>query len=352
MSRAAHQQTFDCITGGDFPMSLHHRTLAEAGELEFIRRIRELMPGEGGDIVRSAGDDCLVTLEPGGGYLLHTVDTFVDEIHFTRSYMTWGEIGSRCMAASVSDIAAMSGTPVHTLLSLSMPRALVLDDAVALFRGLAVTAESYGCPIAGGETTSTPGPLTVTVTVVGRVEPDRVVLRSGARAGDVVYMTGFPGEAMAGLEVFKHGMPGFERLRRAFVRPDAKVAVSRELTARFEISAMIDLSDGLATDIGHICEESGCGAMVREASLPLTDAFIGFVKGIGRDPMDFAISGGEEYGLLFTSSDPGLEGVNEVLGEMVTCIGMVTDRAGMLERMRPEGAIVPLTLRGYEHFRP
>ncbi len=326
-------------------------TLAEAGELAFIGRIRNLMPGDGGDIVRSIGDDCLVTREHGGGRLLFTVDTFVDEVHFTRSHMTWEEIGARCMAASVSDIAAMSGVPAHTLLSLSMPRTLHLDDAVSLFRGLAATAESYGCPIAGGETTSTPGPLTVTVTVVGRAEPERIVLRSGARDGDAIYVTGFLGDAMAGLEALRRGEAGYERLKRAFVRPDAKVAVARELTARFSLGAMIDLSDGLATDLGHICEESGRGAEVEETALPLSAEFRNFMGYIGRDPVEFALSGGEDYGILFTSSDTGLDDVREILGETVTRIGTVTGRPGVLARKRPDGAAVPLTLRGYEHFR-
>lgn len=332
-------------------MSLNGPTLAEAGELAFIHHIRTLMPGEGGDIVRSVGDDCLVTAEPDGGRLLFTVDTFVDEVHFTRSYMTWEEIGARCMAASVSDIAAMSGVPAHTLLSLSMPRTLPLEDAVSLFRGLAATAESYGCPIVGGETTSTPGPLTVTVTVVGKAEPERVVLRSGASEGDAVYVTGCLGDAMAGLEAFKRNETGCVRLKKAYVRPGAKIAVSRELTARFKLTAMIDLSDGLATDLGHICEESGLGALVEEKALPLSREYLGFMERAGLDPVGFALSGGEDYGLLFTSSDRGLESVNDILGEPVTRIGTMTAEPGGLKRIGPDGNAIPITHKGYEHFR-
>jgi thiamine-monophosphate kinase len=222
---------------------------------------------------------------------------------------------------------------------------------VALFRGLAVTAESYGCPIAGGETTSTPGPLTVTVTVVGRAEPGRVVLRSGARDGDAVYVTGCLGDAMAGLEAFKRGEAGYERLKKAYVRPDAKVAVSRELTARFKLTAMIDLSDGLATDIAHICEESGLGATVEDTLLPMSGQFGDFMGRTGRDPVEFALSGGEEYGLLFTSSDPGLRGVHAIIGEPITRIGIMTRDTGSLTRIAPGGALAPFTRKGYEHFR-
>ena len=111
-----------------------HLTLADAGELAFIRHIRELMPGDGGTLVRSVGDDCLVTGAPAGDRLLFTTDTFVDGVHFDLEYFTWREVGERCMEASVSDIAAMSGLPLYTLVSLSLPHAMLFDDAVSLLR--------------------------------------------------------------------------------------------------------------------------------------------------------------------------------------------------------------------------
>ncbi|MHB9029387.1 MAG: thiamine-phosphate kinase [Candidatus Latescibacterota bacterium] len=270
------------------------KTLAEAGELEFIRRIRPFMPGEGGDIIRSVGDDCFVARSFGPDYMVVTTDAFVDEIHFTRRFFTWRQVGARCMTASVSDIAAMSGIPVYAVLSLSMPPGMLLDDAVELFTGLAETGRAYGAPIVGGETTSTSGPLTLTVTVIGKAEPDRVVTRAGAKPGDGVYVTGYLGDAMAGLLAFKTGEADFDTLKDKFIRPEAKVEFSRRLTEHFRISAMIDLSDGLASDLGHICEESGCGAEVRANALPLSEPLRALLRQQGSDPVGFALASGEE----------------------------------------------------------
>lgn len=331
-------------------MDHEKKTLAESGELEFIRRIRLLMPGEGGNIVRSAGDDCLVVNSFGRDRMLLTTDTFVDEIHFTRSFFTWREIGGRCMAASVSDIAAMSGIPAYALLSLSMPPSMMVDDAVELFDGLAEKARSYGCSIAGGETTSTPGPLTVTVTVIGRVEPGRVVMRSGAKPGDSVYVTGCLGDAMAGLMAFRESEREFGELKGSFVRPEARVFLSRALTERFRISAMIDLSDGLASDLGHICEESCCGAVVIAGALPFSSGFRTLMDRYEKDPVWFAIASGEDYGLLFTSDDPGLCALQEILGQPVTRIGAMTAPPGHMELLLGDGALEPILTKGYEHF--
>ncbi len=327
------------------------RTLSETGELEFIRRIRPLMPTEGGDIVRSVGDDCLVVKSFGADLMLLTTDTFVDDIHFTREFFTWREVGERCMAASVSDIAAMSGIPVYSLLSLSLPKSMPLDDAVELFTGLSGKADSYGCPISGGETTSTGGPLTLTVIVIGRGEPDRVVMRTGAKPGDSVYVTGHLGDAMAGLLACREKTTGFGDLKARFIRPEARIALSRALTGQFRISAMIDLSDGLASDLGHICEESDCGAEVWAEKLPLSPGFRELMDRRGKDRTDFAITAGEDYGLLFTSGDPGLGERREILGQPVTRIGRITGGSGCMELHRGNGVSEPITAKGYEHFK-
>ena len=309
------------------------------------------MPKEGGDIVRSIGDDCLVVQSFGADRMLLTTDTFVDTIHFTRDFFTWREVGERCMAASVSDIAAMSGIPVYSLLSLSMPGNMLLDDAVELFTGLAEKAESYGCPITGGETTSTRGPLTLTVTVIGRAEPDRAVMRSGAKPGDSVYVAGNLGDAMAGLLAFQEKQQGFEALKRSFIQPEARVVLSRALTGRFRISAMIDLSDGLASDLGHICEESGVGAEVWAGALPLSPPFHELMNLYGKDYAGFAVTSGEDYGLLFASGDPGLSAHQVISDQTITRIGIITDIPGRMILLRENGAAEHITSKGYEHFK-
>ena len=330
---------------------MEKQTLAELGELAFIRRIRSMMPGEGGSIIRSAGDDCLVVESLADRPALYTTDTFVDGVHFSPGFGTYEEIGVRCMAASVSDIAAMSGIPSYSLVSLSMPKTLIVDDAVSLFAGLGKTAERYGCPVCGGETTSTPGPLTVTVTVIGSVEQERLKTRSGARIGDGIFITGFMGDAMAGLLALQERKNGFDRLKRRFLTPEARVELSRKLTGSYGISAMIDLSDGLASDLFHICEESGVGALVEAGRFPLSEDLLKLMTQTGRDPIEFAVTAGEDFELLFTSCDRAVPDSSHVLELPVTRIGAIIDPSDGLILRRPDGTEHTLTVRGYEHFK-
>ena len=327
------------------------KTLADAGELEFIRSIRGMMPREGGDIIRSVGDDCLVARCPGEGFLLFTIDTFVDGIHFSPRWFTPEQTGRRCMAASVSDIAAMSGLPMYSLLSLSMPPATPFDDAVKLFSGLAETGLSYGCPVAGGETTSTTGPLTVTVTVVGRVEENRVILRSGASPGDSIYVTGYMGDAMAGLLAFEQEVNGFDGLKKKFIAPETRITLSRALSGQFKITAMIDLSDGIASDLGHICEESACGAEIGAGLLPLSTEMRELMALYGKNPVHFALTAGEDYELLFTSPDPVIPDRGYILGCPVTRIGSITGNREEMLLIDEQGAKETIHSKGYEHFK-
>jgi len=326
------------------------QTLAETGELEFIERIKSMMPSEGGHIIRTAGDDCLAVETPAERLMLYTTDTFVDSVHFTNEYATFEEIGWRCMAASVSDIAAMSGLPQYSLVSLSMPPEIKFDDSVSLFAGLSRTASHYGCPVSGGETTSTPGPLTVTVTVIGSVEPERMITRAGARAGDSIYVTGYPGDAMAGFLAFRTNETGFGKLKKKFLTPEAKVLVARHLSESFSIGAMIDLSDGIATDLRHICEESGAGAEIDVGSLPLSVEFLELMKKNRHDPVDFALSAGEDFELLFTSGDTSIPETFHALGCRVTRIGTVTGSPQEIVLKLPGGSVQTLSAKGYEHF--
>jgi len=328
-------------------------TLAETGEREYIRTIRELMPGDGGlggIIVRSVGDDCLVTEPPVGGHVLSTIDTFVENVHFRRDFAGFDHIGRRCMVASVSDIAAMAGTPSFSLVSLSMPKTMKTHDAVGLFRGLQDAALEYGCPVAGGETTSTGGPVTVTVTVIGVSGQSGTVFRSGAQPGDGIYVTGTPGDAMAGLIAVERRETGFGRLTEKFLTPAALVIHARELVARYPVTSMIDISDGLAVDLGHICEESGCGAEIVEELIPLSDEYRLFAEKTGLDTTVFALSSGEEFELLFTSGDRSMPGLFHLVDRPVTRIGTIVEQSGGMTIRRKNDRKEPLFSYGYEHF--
>ncbi|MFC1608174.1 thiamine-phosphate kinase [Candidatus Latescibacterota bacterium] len=331
-------------------MTPKRQTLADTGELEFIRRIRDMMPQDGGVIVRSVGDDCLATEALHDGRALYTIDTFVDSVHFTPEYSSYGDIGARCMAASVSDIAAMSGIPSYTLVSLSMPESLAIDDAVELFKGLSSTAGRYCCPLSGGETTSTPGPLTVTITVIGTVEQDRMALRSGAREGDSIYVSGSVGDAMGGLRALQDGRDGHDSLKRKFLTPEARVELSRSLSELYSVGAMIDLSDGIATDLRHICDESGTGAMIDAGLIPLSSELQSLMAETDEDPVAFALTAGEDFEILFTSDDDSLSGSQSICDLPITRIGTITGESGGIIVRRDNGTSKTLAKQGYEHF--
>ena len=324
--------------------------LSEAGERAFINLIRSCMPQDGGQTVRSAGDDCLVIETPPYPLSMTTTDTFVDSVHFTPAYSTYYDIGCRCMAASISDIAAMAGTPGYTVVSLSMPSDMFLDDAISLFKGLAETADGYGCPILGGETTATPGPLTVTVTVTGYGDRGGIILRNGAHPGDAIYVTGMIGDAMAGLRAFQDGLNGYDRLKQMFLRPTAQVDTARELAGMYNITAMIDLSDGIDTDLGHICEESHTGALIDIGALPLSSELQLLADELDFDAAEFALMSGEDFGLLITSDDKRLDGINHINDMRITRIGMITTPGDGIRLRFTDGSITPLTGKGYEHF--
>ena len=331
-------------------MSLCPSTLKDTGELAFIRSIRHLMPTDGGFFQRSVGDDCLVTAPLGDRSLLATIDTFVDGVHFRPEWFTWRGVGRRCMTASVSDIAAMAGTPTFSLVSLSLPSKMVENDAEELFSGLVETTAAYGCPVVGGETTSTPGPATITVTVLGTCLPGSAVPRSGARPGDGVYVTGTLGCAMAGLMAYERPLDGFNTLKEKFAAPLARVTVARALAERFRLTSMIDISDGVVTDLGHLCEESGCGATIDSERIPQSPEFIRFAESVGVEPIFFALASGEEFELLFTSDDPVLPESLSIEGVTITRIGEVTDADDGIQIMDSDGKSQPLLIRGYEHF--
>ncbi|MFC1541278.1 thiamine-phosphate kinase [Candidatus Latescibacterota bacterium] len=327
------------------------KKMSDAGEFEFIKYLRTMMPQDGGDIIRSVGDDCFAARSFGNDLMISTIDTFVENVHFKRDYATYEQTGRRCMAASVSDIAAMAGIPVYTLVSLSLPADFIFDDAVGLFVGLQNAAQMYGCPVIGGETTSTAGPATITVTVIGRVSPDHIVLRSGAKEGDSIYVSGYIGEAMAGLLAFERDDGEFEELKDAFLFPEALVSLARALTNSYSLTAMIDVSDGVPTDIGNICNESFCGAVLYEEKLPLSDDFLRICEKYDKNAADFALSGGEDFELLFTSDDETMTESFELAGQQITLIGEITAKSEGIRFQRSDGKIDTIVSKGYEHFK-
>lgn len=257
------------------------------------------------------GDDCAAIALEDGNCLLWTVDTLVEGVHFDLAYTSLFQLGWKSLAVNLSDIAAMGGEPRYALLSLGWPphrdRALALEFAA----GLAQAAREYGVAVIGGDTVASPLSLVVTVTLTGQVPARQMLRRSTAQAGDFIFVTGPLGEAAAGLEILRRGLklaPDVqEPLVQAQLAPRPQLAAGRVLAAEGLATALIDTSDGVATDLYHICQASGVGARLEAAAIPISPRVRAAAPDLDRDPLKLALNGGEDYLLLFTSA-PAMAG--------------------------------------------
>ncbi|HEX8034609.1 MAG TPA: thiamine-phosphate kinase [Ktedonobacterales bacterium] len=346
---------FDSLSGGE---------RAEAiGEFGLIARLTHGLESRP-DVVLGVGDDAAL-LDVGSDMLLvATCDTQVEGRHFLANIATPQEIGHKTLAVNASDIAAMGAEPLWALISLLLPADISLDKLDGIYDGLRSLGERLGVAIVGGNVSGTNGPLTLDMTLLGRVARDHACRRSGGQPGDLLIVTGALGAAAAGLLAYtteRDAMPHesisqevLERARIALVAPMPRVAEGRALAATGVVSAMLDVSDGLTADLSHICAASGVGAVIDAEALPIDMAASTIAAAYGRDPLDLALSGGEEYELLFSVPSTGLDialvAVRSV-GGSASVIGALTEaRDGMQVRLR-NGSLRPITPRGWDHLR-
>ena len=311
------------------------------GEKNLIKQIRRSARG-GESVVTGIGDDCAVLSVPPGHELLVTTDFSIEKVHFRRDWHRPELVGRRCLTRGLSDIAAMGGEPRAAFLSLALPTDIPQKWVDRFLRGLLDLAEEFKVPLAGGDTAQSAGGVQADIVVVGSVPRGKAVLRSGAKAGEQIYVTGELGGAAAALARLMEAKPVGAEYFRHF-RPQARVAVGQWLRRRGVASAMIDLSDGLSTDLEHICQESHVGAEIEVEAIPR--ARVGLGK--KRVAPEFALHGGDDYELLFTSA---AKIPSEVEGVRVTRIGRTTQSAGM-RLIAADGKARRLEAEGWEHFR-
>jgi thiamine-monophosphate kinase len=310
-------------------------------EKQLIKRIRRAARG-GKSVVTGIGDDCAVLRVPPGHELLVTTDFSIEKVHFRRDWHRPEVVGRRCLTRGLSDIAAMGGEPLAAFLSLAVASDVPQKWVDRFLKGLLALAEEFEVPLAGGDTAQSAGGIQADIVVVGSVPKGTAVLRSGAKAGDRIYVTGELGGAAAALARLAESKPvGAEYIRH--FRPLARVAVGQWLRRRGVASAMIDVSDGLSTDLEHICQESHVGAEIEAEAIPRAQVGLG-KKRVG---LELALHGGDDYELLFTSASAV---PSEVAGVRVTRIGRTTQSAGM-RLIAADGKPQPLKAGGWEHFK-
>ncbi len=327
------------------------------GEEALVRTIRALTASAGGAGVRvGIGDDCAVLETQPGVSLLATTDLLLEDVHFRRRWAEPADIGWKSLAVNLSDIAAMGGRPRWALVALACPEGTGAEEIAAFYEGALALARAHAVAIVGGDTSASPAGWMINVTLLGEAIAPR--LRSTARAGDAIAVTGALGRAAAGLAVLERGTAPagvdaaqLAEVTGAHLRPQPRVREGEWLAAAGGVTAMMDLSDGLGLDLPRLLGESGVGAGVDVDRLPIDGATRAVAAALGADPRAWATGGGEDYELLLTCEPGALArlqgGLAEACGTRLTPIGEVT--AAPAVRWSSGGREVPVA-RGYEHF--
>jgi thiamine-monophosphate kinase len=322
--------------------------LSDLGEFPFLRRLRSRVPADP-RVLLGLGDDC-AALSLSGTTLL-TTDAMIENVHFRREWTSFSILGEKAFTVNASDIAAMGGEPTFALLSLGVPQECEVEDLEAFFDGFVRAAGTCGAALIGGNMSAAPC-LMLSVTLLGRALHN-VVTRGGARVGDDLYVTGTLGDAALGLRMLQEGKTTAEAqvVKARFLRPTVRFGVGREVAARGLATAMIDVSDGLLQDLGHLCEESRVGAVVEAQALPLSEAYRVL---LGERDWSLALTGGEDYELLFAATTEHRTAIAALAQSSdcpITRIGRVVSSAEGLNVHGSDGTAYTPAHVGYDHFR-
>jgi thiamine-monophosphate kinase len=314
-------------------------------EKALIAGIRGAVRKSKGPVVTGIGDDCAVLRPPAGHEILVTTDLTLERVHFRREWHPPEVVGRRCLTRGLSDIAATGGQPLAVFLSLALPGKLPQNWVDRFMKGLIALSREFKVPLAGGDTAQSPREILADIVVLGSVPKGTAVLRSGAKPGDRIYVTGELGGSSAALKEFVAGRKAQPKDFRRHFHPVPRIAVGDFLRKRGLATAMIDLSDGLSTDLTHICDESRVGAEILAPEIPRARV------GHPRRPVELklALHGGEDYELLFTAR-ANARIPNRIAQVPVSLVGTIT-RGGSIHVRDKNGSLTKLKPEGWEHFK-
>ena len=327
------------------------------GEDDLVRRIRDAAAIDRDGVVVGIGDDCAVLDVTPTTRLLAKTDLLIEDVHFRRRYAEAADIGWKALAVNLSDIASMGGRSRWALVALACPETTTADEIDALYEGLLALAREHGVAVVGGDTSSSPHGWFVNVSLLG--EATRPILRSTARPGDVVAVTGTLGRSAAGLAILssERAPAGLDpdtlaEMTAAHLRPRPRVAEGQWLGTAPGVTAMMDLSDGIAIDLRRLCGASHVGATVRLEALPIAAGTHRVAAAAGGDARAWATSGGEDYELLVVAAPDAFEdiaaGLTKATGTPLTRVGAI-ERGSAVRFIDSEGRDVHVA-SGFEHF--
>ena len=318
--------------------------MSQRGEFGFIDYIKANFPVQEGTI--GIGDDCAV-MSAGEGELLFSTDLLMEGVHFLRNESSPEDVGWKAAAVNLSDIAAMGGTPVATFLSIALPKDAQGEWAERFIDGYTQISRKYDVPLLGGDTTSSLRDIAVNVGVLGRCTSGKRLMRNGAKVGETIYVTGPLGDSAGGLQAILKGIERTEEVKTLIERhkrPVPRIDAGRILMQSGKVGAMMDISDGIASDMRHIMKASGVGAVIALDRLPCSPELISVCAGQGWDRYELATSGGEDFELLFT----GPEGLENELDINVYPIGKTVQGNDLIWTVN--GRTVNSDYIGYKHF--
>jgi thiamine-monophosphate kinase len=323
-------------------------------EDELLAIIRKVLSGEGPGVLVGPGDDAAV-LAQGRGQTVATTDMLVEGVHFDRSLTSARDLGHKAIVVNVSDVAAMAGSPRYALVSLAISPDVSPSWVIELFGGMRAACDEYALSLVGGDLSRAPQ-VVLSIAVVGEVAGGRAVLRSGARPGDRIVVTGTLGGSAGGLLLAQSRHPAATQpwgrtLLEAHFRPVARVGEAATL-AQAGASAMMDISDGLALDLSRLCAESAVGARLDLPNIPTAPELAELAKVVDADPLELALSGGEDYEVLATLEPAVVESaaasLQERFGVPLSDVGVVIERG--LVAVDATGRERPIEPRGWDHF--
>ena len=330
--------------------------LEDLGEFGLIDRIEKLFLPGASDVLQGIGDDCAV-LDQGDHCLLLTTDALVEGVHFRLEWTSPKALGRKSIAVNVSDIVAMGGIPQYALLSLGIPFTTSVHFLEEFLTGVREMSDLCGVTLVGGDTTSSPAGLLISVTLTGKAGKEDLLFRSGARPGDQLLVSGPLGESRAGMELLRRGVPTDDPALQCLLDwhrdPTPAFPLGTLIGKAHLASAMIDVSDGLSQDLGHVCTRSGVGAILVESLIPISPALGRAATLLKEDPASWALGGGEDYRLLVVVPAPNVELLqNQILqadSNPLLVIGEITQEPGLKIRSS-DGEVRELPVSGYDHF--
>ncbi len=287
------------------------------GEFALINRIKNKTRIFSKDVIIGIGDDAAVLKYDKNKYLLFTTDMLVENDHFSLKYSGPGQIGMKAIEQNASDIAAMGGLPKYAVVSLALPIDIDVEFVDGLYNGINKSAKKYKIDIVGGNITHSTE-IVVNIAMIGFVEKKFLALRRGAKIGDYIFCSGDVGKSTAGLELLRRNKSG--KSIKKHLEPKCRLDLARRLV-KIGINSMIDVSDGVASEVKHICDESKAGAIIYADQIPISKNTINDSKKINKNPVDFALYGGEDFELVFTANKNKLKKIKKydvkVIGEIV-----------------------------------